>query len=223
MVTAFLFTATPSELPFLLSGQEFTPRFYLASGQTRCCAGKHCQTDPSPGQVIRRTNSSFLTHGGGCQGLSLLFSASWLRKGYVQSKRVACPPRAAWETVQIPAGSRAGLGRLSAGCPAMGTGDNLCPPREEQARGGWDWLRSVRCSPKNKAGQILPWKPCRQSARWCCRQRETCRPGFEDKYLDCSELEGDYGARPGCSGGSMGKLWKQEQKLSRALCCSVCL
>lgn len=105
MVTAFLLTETPCELPFLLSGQEFTPRFYLASGQTRCSAGKHCQTDPSPRRVIRRTNSSFLTHRGGCQALSLLFWASWLTKGYVQSQRVACPPRAAWEAEQIAAGA----------------------------------------------------------------------------------------------------------------------
>lgn len=156
MVTAFLFTETPSELPFLLSGQEFTPRFYLASGQTRCFAGKHCQTDPSPRQVITRTNSSFLTRRGGCQPLSLLFSASWLRKGYVQSKRVACPPRAAWETVQTPAGSRAGLGILSAGYPAVGTGDILCPPREDRARAGWGRFRRGRCSPKTQARQFLP-------------------------------------------------------------------
>lgn len=147
MVTAFLFTETPSELPFLLSGQEFTPRFYLASGQTRCFAGKHCQTDPSPRQVIKRTNSSFLTHGGGCQALSLLFSASWLRKGYVQSKRVACPPRAAWETVQMAAGSRAGLGTLSAGFPAVVPGGILCPPRQGQGGAG---LEVFRRSPKNQ-------------------------------------------------------------------------
>lgn len=142
----------PSELPFLLSGQEFTPRFYLASGQTRCFAG----TDPSPRQVIKRTNSSFLAHRGGCQALSLLFSASWLRKGYVQSKKEwLVLLGAAWETVQIPAGSRAGLGTLSAGLPWHVPGGESSAPAGK-GRVGFV-LEMSRFSPKKtKTGSSCP-------------------------------------------------------------------
>lgn len=121
--TAFLFTSAPTELLFLLFGQKLAPRFYLASGQTRCFAGKHCQTR----QVIMRTNSSFLTHKGVCQP-PLCYS----RLPGLQ--RVTCKLNdwlvllcwlQSWADFSWQQ-HRAALGILTAGYPEMVTGDILC-------------------------------------------------------------------------------------------------